>query len=470
MGRRRASAGLAVLLTGIIMSAAFLLIRHAYFGPTVIRAVFTTATAVYPGDDVRVSGIKVGRISSIDPQGTQVRVTMDVDHGVAIPADAKAVIVAVNPVAARYVQLTPAYRDSGPTMPAGAVIPIERTAVPVEWDEVKLQLDRLATDLGPSSPLSTPALARIIDSTANALNGNGDKLRQTLAQLSGVGRILANGSGNIADVIKNLQTFVSALRDSNVQIVQFQDRLATLSSLVDENRSDLDGALTNLSSAVVEVQRFVAANRDKASDQIQRLADVTQNLADHRKDLEQVLHVAPNAFANVMNEYNADTGSILASAVVTNFANPAEFICGAIAAVENVTAEEGAKICAQYLGPALRLLNVNELPIPVNQYLMPAQTNVLYTDPKLAPGGAGPTPGVPETPPAVSAYTGLNNDVPPPAGWGSPPGPPGLYTPLPAFPSPAVYPGAPPPTQPTVEGMLLPAESPAPPSEGAPSP
>ena len=64
-------------------------------------------------------------------------------------------IVAPNLVAARYVQLTPAYESSGPTMPDGAVIPVERTAVPVEWDEVKAQLTRLATELGPTSDVSS---------------------------------------------------------------------------------------------------------------------------------------------------------------------------------------------------------------------------------------------------------------------------------------------------------------------------
>ncbi len=101
-------------------------------------------------------------------------------------------------------------------MADGAVIPVDRTAVPVEWDEVKAQLMRLATDLGPNAKVSTPSMARFIDSAANALGGgNGDKLRQTLAQLSGVARTIANGSGNIVDIIKNLQIFVTALRDSN---------------------------------------------------------------------------------------------------------------------------------------------------------------------------------------------------------------------------------------------------------------
>ena len=90
------------------------------------------------------------------------------------------------------------------------MIPSDRTAVPVEWDDVKTQLMRLATELGPKEGaqggVSDTSVSRFIDSAANALGGNGDKLRQTLAQLSGVARVFAEGSGNIVDIIKNLQT------------------------------------------------------------------------------------------------------------------------------------------------------------------------------------------------------------------------------------------------------------------------
>ena len=191
-----------------------------------------------------------------------------------VPADAKAVIVAQNLVAARYVQLTPAYRKGGgPTMRDGAVIPSDRTAVPVEWDEVKTQLMRLATELGPKTGVSGTSVSRFIDSAANALDGNGDKLRQTLAQLSGAARILAEGSGNIVDIIKNLQIFVTALRDSKEQIVMFQNRLASLTSVVNDNRSDLDAALSDLSVALGEMQRFVAGSRNQTSEQIRSLAE-----------------------------------------------------------------------------------------------------------------------------------------------------------------------------------------------------
>ena len=447
MNRKRLVTGLAVALAALLVAGGAVLVRQLYFGPTTISAVFTSATGVYPGDEVRVSGVKVGTIDAIVPEGTQTRMTLKVDRDVPIPADAKAVIVAQNLVAARYVQLAPAYRSSGPVMSHDAVIPLDRTAVPVEWDEVKAQLMRLATDLGPQSGVSGTSVSRFIDSAANAMAGNGDKLRDTISQLSGVARVLAEGSGNIVDVVKNLQAFVTALRDSNQQVVSFQNRLATLTSVVDGSRSDLDAALKNLSVAVVDVQRFVAGSRNQTSEQVQRLANVTQNLLDNKMEIENILHIAPNALSNAYNIYNPDTGSAVGQFVLNNFSNPVDFVCAAIGAIENTTAPETAKLCGQYLGPALRLLNFNYLPFPLAPYLMPSANpeNLIYSEPNLAPGAGGPVPGLPPAAPDISAYEGV---VPGPAPFtGRPPGvaPPGAQQ---------LLPGAPPVVPPSVLSSL----------------
>jgi virulence factor Mce-like protein len=479
--RKRWVAATAILLAIGLVAGAVYLVRQVFFGPNTITAYFPTATAIYPGDEVRVSGVRVGTVADITPDGTQTRMTLKVDHGVPVPANAKAVIVAQNLIAARYVQLTPAYRKGdGPTMKDGAVIPKDRTAVPVEWDEVKDQLMRLSTELGPQAGTSGTSVSRFIDSAANAMDGNGAKLRQTLNQLSGAARIFAEGSGNIVDIIKNLQIFVSALRDSKEQIVMFENRLASLSSVLNDSRSDLDAALSNLSVALGEVQRFVAGSRNQTSEQIARLADLTQILVDNKMAFENVLHIAPNAIANFNNIYYPNGGSVTGAFSIVNFANPVQFLCGMVGAVANVTAPETAKLCEQYLGPALKLLNFNNVPVPTNVYLRPAVNpeRLIYTDPKLAPGGAGPG-DAPEPPPTVSAYTG-QGDIPPPPGWQAPPGPPGLYTTggdAPAIPSPPLFPGAPipgppnvlsnvPAGPPTVDGMLLPTT----PTPAAPAP
>jgi len=396
----------AVTLIALIATASAWLIHANTLAAKTITAYFSHASAIYAGDEVRVAGVQVGTIDNIEPQGTQSKVTMHINHRVPVPDNANAVIVAPNLVAARYIQLVPSSPPSAALIADGAQIPLDRTAVPVEWDEVKQQLLRLATDLGPRTGGSNTSAARFLDSAANAINGNGDRLRQTLAQLSGAGRMLADGSGNIATTLQNLQAFVSALKDSNVQIVQFQDRFATLTSTLDSSRSELDAALTNLASVVGEVQTFVAGTRDRTSEQLQRLARVTQTLVDNRKDLEQVLHVAPHALANTVNMFDPQLGSGTGAFVLTNFSNPVQFICSSIGTIADVTASETAKLCAQYLGPALNAVNFNMMPFPFNPFLAksPPPEDLIYTEPGLMPGGAGPAPGPPEIPPAVSAY------------------------------------------------------------------
>jgi hypothetical protein len=260
--------------------------------------------------------------------------------------------------------------------------------------------------------------------------------------------------------------------------------------VIDGSRTDLDAALTNLGTAVVDVKRFIAGSRDQTAEQLQRLNNVTQNLVDNRTALENVLHVAPNAIANGYNIYSPDSGTAVGAFALSNFSDPVSVVCSAIAAVKNATASETSKLCAQYLGPALRLINFNYLPFPFNAYLRksPSPDNIVYSDPNLAPGGPGGSPDLPENPPAVSAYTGTG-DVAPPAGWDNPAGPPGAFAPngLPADPSPALFRGAPippgvagpPPGAPQVrtptnlQDMLLPAEAPpslppVPPAEGTP--
>jgi virulence factor Mce-like protein len=438
------------VLVVVLAGSVTLVVRQTYFKPQTVTAYFSSATGLYPGDDVRIAGVKVGTIRAITPQPAQAAVTMDVDHKVPVPADAKAVIVAQNLVAARYVQLAPLYRSGEPRMTDGAVIPQSRTAVPLEWDEVKAQLSNLATELGPDTTLSSSSMGRFIESTANAMNGNGVKLRQTFAQLSQLARILSDGSGDVVATIKNLQVFVTALRDSRDDIVQFGDRLSTFSTVLADSRSDLDAAMSELAVAVGEVQRFVAGTRDKTAEQVQRLANVTQVLADHRMDVENILHVAPTAFANAYNILNPNLPGAIGTFVLSNFSNPVTFLCGAIGGISNVTAAETSKLCAQYLGPALRLLNFNILPQPpLNPFLMPSLTpdKVTYADPRLAPDGQGGAPEPTEQPPAVSAYVG-SGDVPPPAGW----------------PAPGATPA------PSLQHVLLPAEpsAPAAPDHGAP--
>ena len=257
------------------------------------------------------------------------------------------------------------------------------------------------------------------------MGGNGEKLRQTLSQLSGVARIFAEGSGNIVDIIKNLQIFVSALRDSKEQIVLFQNRLASLTSVVNDSRSDLDARLTNLSVAIGEVQRFVAGSRDQTSEQIQRLGQRhCRCCVDNRLALENVLHITPNAIANFENIYYPNGGSVTGAFSLSNFSNPVWFVCGLIGGVANTTAPETAKLCAQYLGPRAALAQLQQPSVPDQR--LPAARGQSGPDrstpiPKLAPGGAGPGRSARDPADGVRLHR-PHGDIPPPPGWNAPSG------------------------------------------------
>ena len=118
--------------------------------------------------------------------------------------------------------------------------------------------------------------------------------------------------------------------------------------------------------------------------------------------------------------FNPNLPGGLGTFVFANFSNPVAFICSAIGGVENATATETGKLCAQYLGPALRQLSFNMLPQPpLNPYLMPAVTpdKLAYSDPALAPDGAGAPPGPPEQPACgVGVHRG-RRCAPPPVTW-----------------------------------------------------
>src|SRR6266536_2809281 len=125
-------------------------------------AVFTGVVGLYEDNDVRILGVKVGHVDKVTPQGDTVRVDMLVDRTVKIPQNAKAVIVAPSLVSDRYVQFTPVY-SGGTAMSEGTVLPKERTATPLEVDDLYASLNRVSETLGPNGVNKNGALADLLN-------------------------------------------------------------------------------------------------------------------------------------------------------------------------------------------------------------------------------------------------------------------------------------------------------------------
>lgn len=323
-----------------------------------VTAEFISSTGVYVGDPVIVLGVPVGKVEAIDPTPASVRVTLKVDADVKLPADAKAAIVAQSLVAARSVQISPAYK-TGPRMDTDAVIPLARTVVPMEWDDIKNSLFDITKSIGRQGPDDPGSAAKVVTSGADALAPHADAVNETITQLSTALAVLSDGRTDLFAIVRNLQVFVSAMSASNGQVESLQQSLATVTNVLGSNRTQVSEAVTALDDVLGNIQTFVSENRDILTANVESITEVTTTLAQQRADIEGVLHQAPTQVANFYNLYKPGTGSMAGVFTVPNFENPIQAVCGAVAAAGQATSERAGDLCAQYLGPYLNTLKTS---------------------------------------------------------------------------------------------------------------
>lgn len=286
-----------------------------------ITALFGTGIGVYAGSEVRILGVRVGTITETHPEGALVRVTLDVDRDVRVPAGAQAVVVAPSLVADRYVQLSPVYRG-GPELADGAVIPRERTATPVELDQLFASINDLTTALGPQGANADGALSRLLDVGAANLKGNGQAINDTITKIAQLTSALSDNKGDLFATVDNLQQFISTLAASDQQVRGLSQKLADVTGFLAGEKDDLAAALSELAGALDLVHGFIADNRAAIKSNVDKLTGVTKVLADQRSSLAEILDVAPTALNNLINGYDAASGSLQVRANFNELSTP----------------------------------------------------------------------------------------------------------------------------------------------------
>lgn len=302
--------GAGVVVLAAALAAGGVLLYHTTQHTKQITAYFAESIGVYPGSTVRVLGVPVGTVTSVQPDGTRVKVAMALNDGVAIPARADAVVIAPSVVADRYIQLTPAY-TRGPQLADGAVIPLARTAVPVEVDQVYASLAKLSNALGPGGANKNGALSRLIKTGAANLSGNGAYLQQMISQFGGLSKTLGDSSGNLYATIAYLQQFTTTLKNNNGQVQLAENQLAQVSAFLASDRQDLSAAISQLAIALNRVKGFIGGNRALIKSNVSKLASITSLLVRERASLAEALDVAPLAADNLVGAYDAASRTLV---------------------------------------------------------------------------------------------------------------------------------------------------------------
>ena len=398
---RKSRMGVGIVLVLILVAGVAVLLRPG--GPvnrTNVVGYFANSNGIFVGDDVKILGVSVGKIDKIEPEPERVKISFWYDSKHKVPADALAAILSPALVTGRAIQLTPVY-TGGPMLESDAVIPQERTAVPVEWDTFREQLQRLTDTLEPTEPGEVSTLGSLINTTADNLRGEGANIRDTVIKLSQAFSALGDHSTDIFSTVRNLSILVAALQESTNLMRQLNQNLADVTGLLADDPDEIASAVRDLNVAVGEVQTFVAENRETLGTTSDKLASVTGILNDNLDDVEQLLHIAPNTLQNYVNIYQPAQGAATSVLAINNFSNPISFLCGAIQAASRLGAEQSSKLCVQYLAPIIKNRQYNFLPIGQNLFVgtMARPNEITFSEdwmrPDYVPPQAPPPPAAP---------------------------------------------------------------------------
>lgn len=275
-----------------------------------VTAFFTRAVGVYPGSDVRVLGVRIGQVDAVTPRGEQVQVDMSVDGSVGIAQDTTLLVIAPSVVADRYLQFAKPARG-GPRLPDGATIPVQRTATPVELDQLYASLDTLTKALGPNGANSQGALSDLLKTGAQNLQGNGRAFNDSVRDFAQLARTLAGNSGDLFGTVDQLQQFTTMLATNDQQVSNVNQQLSQISGTLAANSGELAQALDGLGHALADVQAFIRDNRGALKANVDNLVTTTRTLVEQRESLAGTLDAVPLAVTNVLQSVDPATGRLL---------------------------------------------------------------------------------------------------------------------------------------------------------------
>lgn len=279
-----------------------------------LTAQFDSAAGLYVDNTVAVLGMPVGKVTAITPKSGYVEVEFTVDRGVKIPADAQAVTISTSILTDRQIELTPPYRG-GPTLRDHDTIGLPRTKTPVEFARVLGVLDKISVSLRGDGNGHGP-VADVVNSGAAIADGNGQKIKDALGQLSNALRLSADGGAQTRDqlttIVRNLSSLLQAAADNDATLRDFGTTVRQLSQIV--NDEDFGSGTTGktMNTLLAQVGDFLEKNRDHIKAVVNNGNTTATTLVERQRDLKEFLDVAPLTLDNMYNVVDQNNGSVRA--------------------------------------------------------------------------------------------------------------------------------------------------------------
>lgn len=279
-----------LLATALMTTAIAMVIGNASFEErTEYEAVFTDATSLVTGDDVRIAGVRVGRVTDVDVRnGTEAVVGFSVDSSVTLTDTTLAALRYRNMVGQRYLTLTPGI-EGGEPLRAGATIPVGRTTPALDLTALFAGFKPLFQALDPEQ---TNQLAFELIQVFQGESGTVESLLDRTASLTGT---LADRDRLIGDLIDNLTAVLTTFNDRDTELA---DTISTLQQLITGlagDRERLLGGLDPIADLADSTAGLLADIREPLAADLAGLAKLSASLdtPSARARLDQTVKVLP---------------------------------------------------------------------------------------------------------------------------------------------------------------------------------
>jgi len=262
-----------------------------------VSAMFSDAPGIYPGNAVKVLGVRVGKVDSITPSVEGVKVVMQVDDTTKLPAGVKAYLMAPNVVNDRFIELDPGY-TGGSTLPAGTTLPMDQTVVPQSVDQIVASIDRLATDLGPSGANEDGSLSRLLRSIGQTLGGSGGSLNASVRNLGKVFAAVSDNTGDVTTMLNDLGGLTHAAAGVSGKYQALAGDLAQVSTTLADNDVAIASSVRNLARVLAALNTFVKDNKDQLKGTLGSMSKIAGAVGRQQKALTSTMRMLPLAVDN----------------------------------------------------------------------------------------------------------------------------------------------------------------------------
>ncbi|MFI0370354.1 MCE family protein [Actinomadura sp. 1N219] len=254
-------------------------------------AAFKEAAGLKKDEEVRIAGVKVGKVTDLELDGDRVRVTFKVDDGVRLGDRTEASIKIKTVLGAHYVALTP--RGKGRL---GRNIPIERTHVPFE---VVPAISELSRRVG---AIDVQQVAKSFDVLSETFKNSPEEVRASLQGLRRLSNTVASRDDQLHELAGKAKDVSKLLADRNqdfAKLVADGDRVL---QAVQARRAVIHQLLVNTVALSQQVNALISENEKQLRPMLNNLAKVNQVLLKNQDNLDRILQLfAPFArqFADV---------------------------------------------------------------------------------------------------------------------------------------------------------------------------